>query len=100
MPHSFCKLIPSRTSFSADITPVEAQLMQAHVAYWREQMRQGYVLVFGPVADPRAAYGITVLQLPDDLLPATLADADPVISANIGFHYEIHPMRAVLPSSI
>jgi hypothetical protein len=31
----FFKLIPPRSTFPADITPAEAQLMERHVAYWR-----------------------------------------------------------------
>ena len=43
--------------------------MQAHVAYCGELLRAGKALVFGPVADPAGAWGLGVLQLPDDADP-------------------------------
>jgi uncharacterized protein YciI len=93
----FGKLLPPRATFPADMTPDEARLMQAHAAYWRELMKRGLVVVFGPVADPQGAYGILVLQLPDDVQPAALTEDDPVMKAGAGFRFEVHPMRAVLP---
>lgn len=97
MHYFFCTLHPPRTSFPADITPEEMALMKAHANYWREQMGHGYVVVFGPVMDPAAAYGILVMQLPDDMTPEPLVDADPVMKADRGFRFDIHPMQAVLP---
>lgn len=97
MRHFFCTLQPPRATFPADITPEESALMQAHANYWRERMKEGYAVVFGPVADPKGAYGILVLQLPDDVSPESLVHEDPVCKANLGFRFDIHPMRAVLP---
>lgn len=97
MRHFFCILRGPRPTFPADITPGEREMMKAHAAYWREQMAQGYVVVFGPVEDPKATYGILVMQLPDGMHPEPLLDSDPVILANGGFHFEYHSMRAVLP---
>jgi len=97
MPHFFAKLHGPRTTFPADITPEEMTLMKAHSDYWREQMRKGYVVVFGPVRDPAAAYGVLVMQLPDGVDAASLINDDPVIQADCGFRFEWHPMQAVLP---
>lgn len=97
MPHFFAKLHGPRTTFPADITPEEMALMKAHSDYWREQMRKGYVVVFGPVRDPAAAYGVLVMQLPDGIAAASLINDDPVIKADCGFRFECHPMHAVLP---
>lgn len=97
MRYFFCKLHGPRASFPADITPEELALMKAHSAYWSEQMGRGHVVVFGPVSDPAAVYGILVMQLPDELEPAALIENDPVIKAARGFRFEYHPMRAVLP---
>lgn len=93
----FCKLYGPRSTFPADITPEEGVLMKAHADYWRQQMSKGYVVVFGPVMDPVAVYGILVMRLPDDMPPAALLDGDPVIRAARGFRFECHPMRAVVP---
>lgn len=94
------RLNPPRPSFISDITPAETKLMQAHGLYWRGLMAKGMVLAFGPVADPKGAYGIAVVQLENgaDMLP--LADNDPVIKANAGFSFEIHPMPQLLHPSI
>ncbi|GGA49205.1 YciI family protein [Dyella nitratireducens] len=97
MRHFFCKLHGPRATFPADITPEERALMKEHADYWREQMSKGYAVVFGPVMDPAGAYGILVMQLPDDMAPEPLVDGDPVMKAERGFRFEIHPMHAVLP---
>lgn len=97
MRYFFCKLHGPRASFPADISPEEMALMKAHAEYWSEQMGRGHVVVFGPVSDPAAVYGILVMQLPDELQPTALLDNDPVIKAARGFRFECHPMRAVLP---
>lgn len=97
MHNFFCKFYGPRATFPADITPEEMALMKAHADYWREQMDKGYVVVFGPVMDPAATYGILVLQLPDDVTPASLLEGDPAIKSGRGFRFEAHPMRAVLP---
>lgn len=97
MRYFFCKLHGPRATFPADITPEEIALMKSHADYWRERMTQGYVVVFGPVMDPEATYGILVMQLPDDAAPEPLINEDPVIKADRGFRFDIHPMRAVLP---
>jgi hypothetical protein len=97
MRHFFCKLHAPRASFPADITPEERILMKRHADYWREQMGKGHVVVFGPVMDPVAPYGILVMQLPDDMQPEPLVEADPVVQARCGFRFDVHPMQAVLP---
>jgi uncharacterized protein len=95
--HFFCTLRPPRSTFPADITAEEAALMQAHADYWREWLNEGYVVVTGPVADPKGTYGILVLQLPDDKSPESLVNEDPVCKADRGFRFDIYPMRAMLP---
>lgn len=100
MNYFFGKLLPPRATFPVDMTSDETRLMQAHAAYWRELMGRGLVVVFGPVADAQGAYGILVLQLPDDVQPAALTEDDPVVKAGAGFRFEIHPMRAVLPGQV
>jgi uncharacterized protein YciI len=69
--------------------------MQAHSQYWRSRQAQGEVLVFGPVLDPKGAYGMGIIVAPDDAGAQVFPDGDPAIKANIGFTCEINPMRAV-----
>lgn len=92
------KLNPPRPTFPADMTPAEGKLMQEHSAYWRDLMKKGLVVAFGPVADPKGGYGIAIVQLQDNSDANTLGANDPVIKANAGFNFEAHPMpRVVLP---
>jgi len=95
------KLMPPRPTFPADMTPAEGILMREHVAYWAALMKQGRVLAFGPVADPKGSYGIGIIQLEDAEDAQALGARDPVIVANAGFGYEVHPMPrlVVAPSS-
>lgn len=88
----FGKLVGPRPTFPADITPEEGQAMQRHAAYWRSCMEKGTVVAFGPVADPAGTYGMLILEVEDDAAAHALVQADPVIVANIGFRFELHPM--------
>lgn len=97
MKYYFFKLLPPRPSFLQDMTPAELKLMQEHGGYWRGLFEQGYAVGFGPVADPAGSFGMGLLEIPDDLDPASLTAGDPVIRANAGFRAEIFPMpRAVV----
>lgn len=70
--------------------------MQKHSLYWQSHMKAKHVIAFGPVADPRGAYGIAILRVQEGRASKALADLDPVIIANKGFTYEIHPMPSVV----
>src|ERR1039458_4190901 len=52
------RLIPPRPSFSFDMSTEERATMMEHVEYWSALTREGRVLAFGPVGDPREVYGI------------------------------------------
>ncbi|MDE2156844.1 MAG: hypothetical protein KGJ32_13285 [Xanthomonadaceae bacterium] len=90
------KLNTPRATFPADITPVEMELMQEHATYWRDLMNKGLVVAFGPVADPKGPYGIAIFRLQDSSGADTLGANDPVIKANVGFNFEVHPMPSVV----
>jgi uncharacterized protein len=92
MNYFFCKLLPPRPTFPADMTPVEAALMQAHGVYWRGQLERGFAVAFGPVADPKGVFGVCIVELPAGVDPRAIANDDPVIKANAGFTFEIYPM--------
>jgi uncharacterized protein len=96
MQHYLFRLDPPRPTFPVDMTPAEAALMEEHASYWGGQMGEGRVVAFGPVADPRGAYGIAILRLGDGADPNALALADPAVKANTGFTFEIHPMPQVV----
>jgi uncharacterized protein YciI len=87
-----CKLTGPRPSFPQDITPEEAAIMQAHVAYCGELLRAGKAVLFGPVADPSGVWGLGVLQLAADDDPQQIVADDPVTKANAGFTCQVMPM--------
>jgi hypothetical protein len=92
----FCRLIPPRPSFVADMSENERTLMMAHQAYWRQKMAEGKVIVFGPVADPQGPWGLGVLKLAGEDELKMFCDGDPAIQAGIGSRLESLPMlRAV-----
>jgi uncharacterized protein len=95
MPHFFLKLIAPRPSFATDMNEQEKMLMQQHFTYWKGRQDAGEVLVFGPVLDPTAPYGMGVVSAVDEAGARAFAAADPAMQANIGFACEVYPMRAV-----
>jgi uncharacterized protein YciI len=96
MAYFFCRFVPPRASFPGDITAQEAELMQQHGDYWRERARQGVAIAFGPVFDPKGAWGLGVAEALDETAMRDLTDADPIVRADIGFAFEIHPMPSLI----
>jgi uncharacterized protein YciI len=91
--HFALKLVPSRPTFAQDMTPEERSIMQQHSAYWREFMDKGMVIVFGPVMDPRGAYGLGVIEVDNEEQVHAFIKNDPASKINT---YEYHPMLAVI----
>ena len=96
---SLYRLIPPRATFSSDMTPDEARVMDEHALYWRRFAENGKVLVVGPVADPEGAFGIAIIvgEESEDLNP--LCKADPAIKSGLGFSYKLHVMPKFILSS-
>lgn len=94
MPHYFLKLIPCRPTFAQDMTDQEKAIMQQHVIYWGGLMDKGIVVVFGPVMDPKGAYGMGVVEVEAEEQLLELTKNDPASSIN---QYEYYPMRAITP---
>ena len=100
MPHYFCTLRPPRTTFIADMTSDEAQLMRAHREYWTPRVEAGVVVAMGPVADPAGGCGVAIIEAASEAALEVMLEAEPVIAAGRGFAYENRPMLgiAVRPS--
>jgi len=96
MKYYFLKLIPPRPDFMLTMTEAERTIMAAHQVYWRGYAEKGWAVAYGPVADPRGAYGAGFWALPDEEDPAALAAGDPAITAQAGFRYEILAMPALV----
>ncbi|RBP45117.1 YCII-related domain-containing protein [Roseimicrobium gellanilyticum] len=86
------RLLPPRPTFMMDMTPEEQEVMQAHVAYWADLMQKGLVVAYGPVAAVEGAFGIAILQLPEDESPEPLVANDPAILSGKGFSSKIDLM--------
>lgn len=96
-----CRLMPPRPTFALDMNATERALMGEHASYWRQHMREGRVVVFGPVADPAGPWGLGVVRAKDVADVRAFADRDPTMSSGIGFRWEILPMlTAVLPEDV
>ena len=99
MPHFFCKLIAPRPTFPFDINESEKAVMDEHAQYWLGMLKEGVVLVFGPVMDPKGAFGMGVKEGADENDIKRRTDADPAMKANVGFKVEVMPMRAITRES-
>ncbi|HEX8795924.1 MAG TPA: SRPBCC domain-containing protein [Polyangiaceae bacterium] len=91
-----CRLLPPRPSFALDMNKEEAAMMQEHAAYWRGMLARGVAIVFGPVLDPKAPYGLGIVRVSSEVELESIRDADPAIKSGRGLKYEVTPMiRAV-----
>lgn len=88
------RLNPLRPNFAQTMTNEERSIMQQHALYWREQMSKGKVIVFGPVLDPKAIYGLGIVMVNDEEEVKKFIAADPANQIN---SYEYYPMLAVVP---
>jgi uncharacterized protein YciI len=91
--HFVFKLIPPRSSFAQDMTEEERNIMQQHVAYWTGLADRGIALVFGPVLDPKGAYGLGIIEVANEEQIHLLAANDPAVKSGIG-RMEMYPMLA------
>jgi hypothetical protein len=89
----FMKLVPRRPTFAQDMTAGERAIMMEHIAYWKKYLDDGKLLVYGPVMDPAAVYGMGILLTEDEEEVKTLIAGDPAGQIN---NYEYYPMRAIV----
>jgi hypothetical protein len=90
----FVRLNPIRPDFAQTMTPEERSVMQTHSKYWREWQARGMVVVFGPVSDPKGAFGMGVVGVENEDALKEMVAGDP---ANALTDIEYFPMIAVLP---
>ncbi len=90
----FVKTNNQRPTFQIDKSPDEQATMAKHVAYWSEKAALGTAIVFGPVADPKGVYGISVCEVQNEEEMRELLEHDP---ANGLLQYEVFSMlRAII----
>ena len=56
----------------------------------------GTAIAVGPVFEGEGAWGMAVVEVGDAEAARSLADADPVILADIGFRFDIAPMPTLI----
>jgi uncharacterized protein len=71
------RFIAHRKTFAQDVKDDERATMREHVEYWTEHVREGSVLMFGPVIDPRESWGFGVLRVASEDAALALIDRDP-----------------------
>ncbi|CDX44781.1 conserved hypothetical protein [Mesorhizobium sp. ORS 3359] len=91
-----CRLIPPRPDFALTMTEEERALMGRHADYLREKLREGIMIMAGPVADPAGPWGLLILRAGSEVEARAVADGDPVTLSGRGFRYEILPMMGVI----
>jgi uncharacterized protein YciI len=91
--HFLIKLIPPRSTFPQDITENEQKIMTEHGAYWTDLMNRGMIIVFGPVFDPKGAWGLGIAEVEsEDQIRGLIAD-DPSVKCGLNT-FEIYPIHA------
>jgi hypothetical protein len=96
MAYFLCKLVPPRPGFPFDMTEAEAALMRRHADYWRAQVDKGVAIAFGPVLDPKGAWGVALAEAAGESEVGALTRGDPVMGGSHGFSFEIYPMPSLI----
>ena len=91
-----CRLIPPRPDFAFTMSEEERALMGRHADYLREKLREGIMIIAGPVADPAGPWGLLILRAGSEAEARAVTDGDPVAKSGRGFRYEILPMLSVI----
>jgi uncharacterized protein YciI len=93
--HFLLKLLPPRPTFQQDMSDDERNIMIKHTEYLKDLMDKGIALVYGPVFDPKGAYGMGIVQADNEEQVKIITANDP--ASQLG-KYEVFLMRAVTPN--
>ena len=93
MKYFLYKLISPRSTFPQDITAAEGKLIQDHLAYWQQLADRRIAIIFGPVSDPKGAYGLAIVEVEEEAFVDEIATKDPAIKSAVGFRFEVYPMH-------
>ena len=88
----FLKLNPPRPDFAQSLSPGEKKIMGEHAAYWKNLLQKGICLIYGPVLDPKGAYGVGIVEVESEEQLNALITNDP--ADKLG-KYEFYQMLAV-----
>ena len=91
MAYFFRRLTAPRPTLAHDMTAAEAAVMDRHADYWSELLAQGSAVVFGPVIDPKGAWGLSIIRAETEAEARVVIEADPILGADLGCSYEMSP---------
>jgi hypothetical protein len=91
------RLIPPRADFAQTMTPDEQRAMAEHMDYWRQLLRDGRVVVYGPVADPEGVWGMGVLRAAHRAEVLEIGNRDPSIMAGVNTFEVFEIMGGITP---
>ena len=74
----------------------ENKVMQQHVAYWTDLANRGVAVVFGPVADPKGAWGVGILEVEKESDIRIISENDPALTSGIGCTFESYLMPQIV----
>lgn len=77
------RLIPPRADFAQTMTAEEHQAMAGHMEYWQQLLRDGQVVVYGPVADPEGVWGMGVLRAESQQEAILVGQNDPAVALGV-----------------
>jgi uncharacterized protein len=93
----FLKLNPCRANFAQTMTSQENQIMQEHISYCTSFLNNGKIVAYGPVLDPKGAYGVAIMKVDDEQEVKDFIANDPASSIN---RYDYFPMLASITNAI
>jgi uncharacterized protein len=93
----FFRLTPPRADFAQTMTADEQSAMAGHMDYWQQLLRDGKVVVYGPVADPEGVWGLGVLRAADRAEVLAIGERDPSVSAGINTFEVFEIMGGITP---
>jgi uncharacterized protein YciI len=91
------RLIPPRADFAQTMTAEEQSAMAGHTEYWQRLLRDGKVVVYGPVADPEGMWGLGVLRAANRAEVLAIGDRDPSVTAGINTFEVFEIMGGITP---
>ena len=91
------RLIPPRADFAQTMTAAEQSAMAGHMDYWQQLLRDGKVVVYGPVADPEGVWGLGVLRAADRAEVLAIGERDPSVTAGINTFEVFEIMGGITP---
>ncbi len=95
----YLRLLKKGPLWTAQETPELARLQAAHVAYGRQLMEAGTLVINGPLLDDADLRGVGVFRVGSLAEAQALSDADPAVRAG-RLISEIHPWmvsKGILP---